>query len=233
MTSGQIAEDRLLGRRGGGRCRGERGAATVEHAGLALLVALLFAAGIGALGADPPGSGARELGTAIARKMRCAPRLPGPCWRDPLTSAYGRPLAGLVRALAPAPSAAPGGAGTPLLPVDFRRCRRESCALPGDVREGLTASNRRVSAFVALDDRRATEGTVIVDYWLYRPVLGWERVRRAASAADVERLASTPLLESANPRLVPLETLAGRNHVEFPVAEEPPWRWRVESVHPG
>jgi hypothetical protein len=32
---------------------------------------------------------------------------------------------------------------------------------------------------------------------------------------------------------VPLETLAGRNHVDFPPGEEPPWRWRVESVYPG
>jgi hypothetical protein len=38
----------------------------------------------------------------------------------------------------------------------------------------------------------------------------------------------TPLLDSANPRLVPLETLAGRNHVVFPPPEEPPWRWEVE-----
>ena len=45
--------------------------------------------------------------------------------------------------------------------------------------------------------------------------------------------ASTPLLETANPRLVPLETLPGRNHYDFPALEEPPWRWRVESVHPG
>ena len=51
-----------------------------------------------------------------------------------------------------------------------------------------------------------------------------------ASAADVAAHAMTPLLESTNPRLVPLETLAGRNHVDFPPAEEPPWRWQVDSV---
>jgi hypothetical protein len=43
----------------------------------------------------------------------------------------------------------------------------------------------------------------------------------------------TPLLDTDHPRLVPLETLAGRNHVDFPPGEEPPWRWRVESVYPG
>jgi hypothetical protein len=209
------------------RSGGQRGSATVEHAGLALLIALLVSAGVAALAASPPGPEARELGTAIARKLRCAPRLPGPCWRDPLTEAYGRSLGGIARALAPVPAALSG-----LLPVDFRYCRTVSCALPGD-RPGLTASNRRVTAFLAIDDRRRTDGTVRLDYWLYRPALGWERVARTASSADVAEHAMTPLLESDVPRLVPLETLAGRNHVAFPPGEEPPWRWRVESVYPG
>jgi hypothetical protein len=209
------------------RARRQRGSATVEHAGLALLIALLVSAGVAALAASPPGPEARELGTAIARKLRCAPRLPGPCWRDPLTEAYGRSLGGLARALAPMPATISG-----LLPVDFRYCRTVSCALPGD-RAGLTASNRRVTAFLAIDDRRRTDGTVRLDYWLYRPTLGWERVARTAGSADVAEHAMTPLLESDVPRLVPLETLAGRNHVAFPPGEEPPWRWRVESVYPG
>lgn len=204
----------------------QRGAASVEHAGLALLIALLFAAGVAALTAAPPDRGPRDLATAIARKVRCAPRLPGPCWRDPLTVAYGRALGGLARALAPQPATRAG-----LLPVDFRYCRSASCALPGERRE-LTASNRRVTAFLAIDDRRRSSGTVRLDYWLYRPTVGWERVSRTASAADVTTHAMTPLLESDNPRLVPLETLAGRNHVRFPAGEEPPWRWRVDSVYP-
>jgi hypothetical protein len=41
------------------------------------------------------------------------------------------------------------------------------------------------------------------------------------------------LLETAVPRLVALETLAARNHLDFPAGEEPPWRWRVEPVYPG
>jgi hypothetical protein len=48
----------------------------------------------------------------------------------------------------------------------------------------------------------------------------------------VARLAATPLLETQAPKLVPLETLVGRNHFEFVAGEEPPWRWRVESVYP-
>ena len=206
--------------------RSERGSASVEHAGLALLIALIFSAVVAALAAAPPGPEARELGTTIARKLRCAPRLPGPCWQDPLTEAYGRPLAGLARALAPAPATVGG-----LLPVDFRYCRSASCALPGE-RPELTASNRRATAFLSIDDRRRSDGTVDLDYWLYRPTVGWERIGRTATSADVAALGMTPLLETDNPRLVPLETLAGRNHVRFPPGEEPPWRWRVESVYP-
>jgi hypothetical protein len=213
------------------RADGQRGAATVEHAGLALLVALLLAAGIAAA-ASGPLEGGRELGSAVARKLRCAARAPDPCWRDQLTEAYGRPLAGAVRALAPAPGAVARSDGAGLLPVDFRYCRRASCAAPGPRSPALTASNRRTTAYVAIEDRRRTGGPVEISYWLYRPTLGWERVRRRASGEEVSALAGTPLLESAVPVLVPLETLDGRNHYDFAPGEEPPWRWRVESVYP-
>ena len=209
--------------------RGERGAASVEQAGLILLMAVLCAAVAGAVLSKGGQAESRELARAVAQKIRCAAHGPGPCWQDPLTEAYGRPLAGLVRAFAPVPEGA-GALG--LLPVDFRRCRQASCAAPGP-RPELTASNRRVTAFVSVEDKRPSDGTVAIDYWLYRPTLGWERVRRIASADDVAAHAMTPLLESANPRLVALETLPGRNHFDFPPAEEPPWRWRVESVLAG
>ena len=204
----------------------------MEQAGLVLLVALLFVAAISAFAAGPPHQQGRELGSAIARKLRCAPRLPGPCWRDPLTEAYRRPVAGLVRALAPQPGAVPGASGLPLVPVDFRYCRRPSCAVPGN-HSGLTSSNRRVTAFTSVVDGRRAGGPVEVTYWLYRPGVGWGRVTRRASSADVAAHATTPLLQATNPRLVPLETLPGRDHYEFPAAEEPPWRWQVPSVYPG
>jgi hypothetical protein len=210
----------------------ESGAASVEQVGLVLLVALLLLAAISAFAAGPPDDEGRELGSALARKLRCAPRLPGPCWRDPLTEAYGRPVAGLVRAWAPRPRAVFGPSGLPLVPVDFRYCRHESCAVPGE-RPGLASSNRRVSAFTSVIDRRRAGGPVAVTYWLYRPALGWDRVTREATPAEVAANASTPLLQTANPRLVPLETLAGRNHYAFPPGEEPPWRWQVDGVYPG
>ena len=206
--------------------RSQSGAATVEHAGLTLLIALLAIAAIAALASGSEEAG-RDLGSTLARKIRCAAVGPGPCWRDPLTEAYGRPLAGAVRALAPAPLTRPGASGAPLLPVDFRRCRSESCAIPGE-RPGLTASNRRVTDFVAVDDRRSAGGPAEITYWLYRPTLTWERIVRRASSAEVARLASTPLLESDVPVLVALETLPGANHYHFAAPEEPPWRWEID-----
>ena len=207
------------------RPRSQSGAATVEHAGLVLLVALVLTAAIAALAAGADRSG-RELGSALARKLRCAAVGPGPCWQDPLTLAYGRALAGAVRALAQAPAARAG-----LLPVDFRYCRSASCATPGRD-SGHTASNRRVTAFVAVEDRRQSAGVVEISFWLYRPGIGWERVTRLASSADVASLASTPLPDDAVPALVPLETLDGRNQYDWAAGEDPPWRWNVESVYP-
>lgn len=193
---------------------------------------VLLVAGIAAAAAGPL-DGGRELGSTLARKLRCAAVGPGPCWRDPLTEAYGRPLAGLVRALAPAPATSPGAGGAPHHPVDFRYCRRSSCAAPGERSPKLTASNRRTTAFVSVDDRRRADRSVTVTYWLYRPTLGWERRDREATSDDVATHARTPLLDDDVPILVPLETLAGRNHYDFPAREEPPWRWRVESRYPG
>ena len=207
------------------RWRDQTGAATAEHVGITILVALALLAGIAAVGAGADRSG-RELGSTLARKIRCGAVGPGPCWRDPLTEAYGRPLAGAVRALAPTPSELSG-----LLPVDFRLCRSAGCAAPG-ARAGLTASNRRVTEFVSVVDRRQADGVVEISYWLYRPTLGWERVVREVSSAEVQRLAPTPLLDDAIPALVALETLDGRNQYDWTAGEEPLWRWRVESVYP-
>jgi hypothetical protein len=197
----------------------ERGAATVEHAGLSLLIALLAAAGVAALASGPSEAG-RELGFALARRLRCGAQGPGPCWRDPLTEAYGRRVAGAVRALAPGPRPAGG-----LLPVDFRACRSASCAMPGE-RYGLTASNRRVTVFTSVAGDAVT-------YWEYRPGSGWSRTEVDLSAETIEAWAATPLLEDQVPALVPLETLAGANHFDFPAGEEPPWRWRVPRVTSG
>ena len=205
----------------------ERGAASVEHVGLVALIALVVIAALASLRTEPPERATRELGGAIARRIACAPRHPVPCDRHPLALAYGFPLGKLVRSLAPGAVAASGSAG-PLFPVDFRRCRSASCAAPGP-REGLTASGRRVTAFTSVEDLRRSGGGIRVSYWLYRPTLGWERVVRSAGASELAAAAAIRLNVEDVPALVPLETLPGRNHYEFPASEEPPWRWRISG----
>jgi hypothetical protein len=214
-----------------GARRKETGSASVEGAGLAALVALLLVAAVAAIAAGGDVDAGRSLAGSIGRRLTCAPRLPGSCSHHPLVPAYGWPLARLARALAPQPVARLGPSGLPLAPVDFRRCRRESCAVAAS--SHLTASRRRTTVFTELVDRRAAEGWVVIVYWLYRPSIGWERVARRATQADVEAASGTPVLLKDDPALVPLETLPGRDHYDFPAGEEPPWRWRVEGRYPG
>jgi hypothetical protein len=216
------------------RC--ERGSASVEQAGLTALIALLLAAAIAALAAgggeiDPRNS----IGGTIGRRLACAPRLPGACRRHPLVPAYGWPLARLARALAPTPTALAAPSGLVLVPVDFRRCRRESCAVPQPGAAGLhlTTSGRRTTAFTEVEDRRRTLGWVELTYWHYRPGLGWDRVVRRATQAEIEAASQVRVLVEDDPALVPLETLPGRDHYEFPASEEPPWRWQLRGRYPG
>jgi hypothetical protein len=209
----------------------ERGQATIESAGLAALIALLLITVIAVVASGGELKAGRELAGAIGRRIACAPHLPDACHHQAVVPAYGWPLARLVRALAPAPEALPAADGLPLVPVDFRRCRRESCAVAAGPH--LTASNRRTTDFTQLIDHRGSVGTVEVIYWEYRPTLGWRAVRRTATTADVEAVAGTELLASQDPALVPLETLPGHDHYDFPAAETPPWQWHVAARYPG
>lgn len=213
------------------RIDSERGAASVEQVALAGLMALIVVAAASAIAAGGEIDAGRRLAGALGKKIACAPRLPDGCRHHPLVPAYGWPLARAARALAPAPEARPGPSGLPLMPVDFRRCRRESCAVAAGPH--LTASGRRTTAFTEVVDRRGSQGWVEIAYWLYRPTLGWERLFRRATAADVEAASGTEVLVKQDPALVPLETLPGRNHYDFPASEEPPWQWRVAGRYPG
>jgi Flp pilus assembly pilin Flp len=215
-----------------GRSRAsERGSASVEQAALAGLVALLLIAGASAIAAGGEVDAGRRLAGTLGKRLVCAPRLPDACRHHSLVSAYGWPLARLSRALAPVPEAMPGPSGLPLAPVDFRRCRRESCAVATG--SHVTASGRRTTVFTEVVDRRRSSGWVEVVYWLYRPTLGWERAARRATQADVDAAAGVEVLEKDDPALVPLETLPGRNHYEFPASEQPSWQWRVGGRYPG
>jgi hypothetical protein len=210
---------------------GERGSASVEHAALAALIAVALLAAIAAFLADGELDGGRDLARTIARRIACAPRLPDHCRHHPLVPAYGWPLARLTRALAPPPDARLGPSGVPLAPVDFRRCRRESCAVAAGPH--LTASGRRTTAFTQIVDRRSSSGWVELSYWLYRPTLGWNRIVRRATQADVEAASGAKVLLKDDPALVPLETLPGRDQYRFPPDERPPWQWRIRGVYPG
>lgn len=209
----------------------ERGSASVEQIALAGLIALLLIAAISAVAAGGDVDAGRRLAGAIGKKLQCAPRLPDDCRHHPMVPAYGRPLARLARAMAPAPVSLPGPSGLPLVPVDFRRCRRASCAVAAGPR--LTASGRCVTAFTEVVDRRRSTGLVEVVYWLYRPTLGWQRLVRRATEADVSAASGVEVLLEDSPALVPLETLPGRNHYDFPASEQPPWQWQVGGRYPG
>ncbi len=209
----------------------QSGSASVEQVALVALLALLLLAAVAAVAGGGEIRAGRALGGTIAKRLACAPRLPGPCRHHPLVPAYGWPLARLARALAPAPAPRPGPSGLPLVPVDFRRCRRESCALAAGPH--TTAANRRTTASTELIDRRRDRGWVEIVYWLYRPGLGWEQIVRRAGQDEVEAAADVPVLLQDDPALVPLETLPGRNQYEFPAAEQPPWQWRVVGRYPG
>jgi Flp pilus assembly pilin Flp len=211
--------------------RSESGSASVEQAGLLALLALLLLAPIAAVAADGEIEAGRALAGAISRRLACAPHLPDACRHHPLVPAYGWPLARLTRALAPAPLPSPGPSGLPLVPVDFRRCRRESCAVAAGPH--VSTANRRTTAFTELIDRRRDLGWVEIVYWLYRPGLGWEGVVRRAGQAQIDAAAHLPVLLRDDPALVPLETLPGRDQYDFPAGERPPWQWRVESRYPG
>jgi hypothetical protein len=209
----------------------DAGQATIESAGLTALLAVLLVAVIAVIASGGEVPAGRELAGTIGRRIACAPRLPDACHHQPLVPAYGWPLARLARALAPSPQPLPAADGLPLVPVDFRRCRRESCAVAAGPH--LTASNRRTTVFTQLLDHRRSTGTIELVYWEYRPTLGWRAVRRTVGPADIEAAAGTRLLASQDPALVPLETLPGRNHYAFPAAETPPWQWQVDPLYPG
>ena len=195
------------------------------------LVALLLLAAIAAVAAGGEIDAGRSLAGTISKRIACAPRLPDACRHHPMVPAYGWPLARLARALAPAPEPLPGPTGLPLVPVDFRYCRRESCAVAAGPH--LTASRRRTTAFTELIDRRRSDGWVEIVYWLYRPGLGWQRIPRRAGQPQIEAAAGTPVLLQDDPNLVPLETLPGRDHYDFPAGERPPWQWQVAGRYPG
>jgi hypothetical protein len=212
------------------RAPGERGSATVEQAGLTLLIALALASGIaistGELGMET----GRGLGIRVANRIACGPVGPGACRSHPVIEAYGERVAKAIQALAPGPMVLIDGSGRTLLPVDFRYCRQSSCAEvdPGRPDLELTASNRRTTWFTEVSSSKAGH---LVTWWGWWPGIGWRAIRRTIGDGELDAYAGVRVTLKNGPRLVPLEALDGRNHREFGGIEMPPWQWRVESDH--
>jgi hypothetical protein len=149
---------------------GELGQASAEFVALLLLCCLSFVA----LFALRGGFDGRDLGGFLARHFVCA--VSGRCDRDELrlVSAYGERDAATVRALAPN---LVYERGERELPVDWRRCRRVSCASApddpeldahlGDARGRADGESRaRATAFTHVIRRH---GRLYIQYWLYYP----------------------------------------------------------------
>lgn len=166
---------------GGGRRSAERGQATVEWAGLVLLVAAVLSA-----------AAATVLDASwLPRALRCA--LAGAACdggaadaraaeREALAEAYGPAVARAVRAHAPGIAYE---RGTLTLPVDFRRCQSHTCSdapnRPGPV--ARSARGQLATAFSRVLDRRASGGHLFVQYWLYYPDSTWNgALRRLAGS---------------------------------------------------
>ncbi len=158
----------------------ERGQATPEWLGLVLLVGLLLAALLWAAGAALPRV---PLAGAVLERMVCAVRLADDCRSEPaLRASYGADLAVALRAHAPTLLYEPGMRA---LPVDYRRCREDSCAEgSADGRVTRAASGERTAAFThVIDCRRGAPpaaasgadcsgeraGNLYLQYWLYYP----------------------------------------------------------------
>ena len=205
----------------------ERGSASVEQAGLAALIALLLVAAIAAVAADGEIDGGQDSPACSAGGSPAPPAFPTPA----ITTRWSPPTAGPSPAspapLRPRPQAASA-------PPACRSSRSTSAAAAAKAaRSPAGPRPGRPTAFTSIRDERRALGWVELTYWMYRPSIGWERVVRRATAADIEAAAGISVLLKDDPMLVPLETLPGRDQYEFPAGERPPWQWKIESRYPG
>jgi hypothetical protein len=131
----------------------------VEWVGVVAVVALLLAVLVAA-GVQVPGA---KLARAIASRLLCAAALADRCGDEPtLIATYGSQVGKLARRHMPTLFFEEGSRA---LPVDFRRCRDAECA-DGSAR-GLvdeTDAGLPVTAFVHVIDRG---GNLYIQYWLY------------------------------------------------------------------
>jgi hypothetical protein len=140
----------------------DRGQASVELVGLVLLVSLAFAA----LAAASPRADGRSIGGFLAHHIVCAAT--GSCHaaERALERAYGEDDAAALREFAPN---LVYESGERQLPVDWRSCRRPSCAsapADPDLDAHTSQARERATAFTHVIRRR---GRLYLQYWLYYP----------------------------------------------------------------
>ena len=141
----------------------ERGQATVEWSALGFMLALLFATAAFAVARTD----AWSFGDGILHALVCA--VDGGCdERDSLDLAYGDEVAAMVRRYSPNLVYERSSAA---LPIDFRRCRETECSDGSDDPREIDRSRAGlpVTSFTRVVDRRATGGSLYLQYWLYYP----------------------------------------------------------------
>ena len=207
-----------------------RGAATVEHVGLSLLIALLALAAIAALAAGPADERARARldpgAEAALRRRRPRALLARPADRGLRAARWPARCGRWRRRRAPRPGAVGRAAAAgrlPPLPLgELRAARRAPGADRVEPARDRVRRGRR-------PPRRRRPGR---DHLLALPAdarlgagrRGWRR------AADVAAARGTPLLETAGAGAgLRSRRSPGANHYDFAPAEEPPWRWRGAS----
>jgi hypothetical protein len=130
--------------------REERGQATVEWVGLLLLAMLVLAAVLVTVGWRLVRTDLRD---AVLANLICAVRLTEDCREEPeLRADYGHEVAALLRANAPALLYE---GGMTAMPVDYRRCRIDQCAVgAGEGTVLRTERGERAVAFTHVIDCR-------------------------------------------------------------------------------
>ena len=180
----------------------QTGSATVEQAGLAILLCALLAAAIAAVAAGSGPRAGASSAFSLARKLRCAAVGPGPVLAGPAD----RGLRAIARRRG---AGARPGAGRGAGALGDRLAARRLPPLPLVKLRGARPAPRPDRVEPARDrvrhGRRPAPigGLAEITYWLYRPTLGWERIVQPPRVGrDRRGSPATPLLDDAVPALV-------------------------------
>ncbi len=166
----------------------EDGQVSAEYVGAVVLLAALFGLLLAVAGPALPGGG---LARAVAAKLVCAVKSAGSCGAEAMAlaarpsateRAYGAELAAALAERAPTISFEADDFAS--LPVDFRECRRRSCAdtishgsiehtqgglEPTVFTHVVDCRDRGAAAAAGYDCSGERAGRIYLQYWLYYP----------------------------------------------------------------